>query len=92
MSLAAAIAIHGLWNLVGSTLMSRIIIAIYPDPDFAMPEPFPLSALFVASSAAPLVILELRIVALVVMWRRDASQATRVAPTPTSPALEGSQP
>ena len=92
MSLAAAIAIHGLWNLVGSTLMSRILIAIYPDPDFAMPEPFPLSALFVASSVAQLVILGLPIVALVVMWRRDASQATRVAPTPTSPALEGSQP
>lgn len=91
-SLAAAIVVHGLWNLVGSTLISRFLIALYPDPDFAMPEPFPISTLFVASSAAQLVVLGLPILALVVVWRRDAARAPLAGPSSTSPGLELSQP
>ena len=57
-----------------------------------MPEPFPISVLFVASSAAQLVVLGLPIPALVVVWRRDAARAPLAAPSSTSPALDVSQP
>ena len=90
--LVAAIAIHGLWNLVGSAVMTRILLTLYPNPDLGMPEAFPLSVLFVASSLTQAVILGLPIAALVVAWRRDTARATHAAPSSSSPALDVSQP
>jgi RsiW-degrading membrane proteinase PrsW (M82 family) len=88
--LAAASAIHGLWNLVGSTLMTFLVLTLYPEPDVTLAEAVPLSVLFVASSVTQLVVLAIPIAGLVIAWRRDAERA---APPPsTSPLVEGARP
>lgn len=73
--LAAAIAVHGVWNLVGPTVMTSFAVALYPNPDLGVSEPFPQSVLFVASSVTQLVVLAIPIAAIVVAWRRDAARA-----------------
>ena len=81
--LAAAVAIHGVWNLVGSSLISAVLMRIYPNPDFESLEPIPMAPLFIASSLTQLVLLVIPFAALVVAWRRDA----RVASSLTTGAL-----
>ena len=79
--LAAAIAVHGAWNLVGSTLMTTVALALYPNPDPDAFEPIPMGLLFVASSLTQLLVLAIPIAALAFAWHHDAAHAAPRTPT-----------
>jgi RsiW-degrading membrane proteinase PrsW (M82 family) len=72
LSLAAALAVHVVWNLVASRLTIGLVKAMAPEPAFASQEPYAHHVVWIASSIVTAVLLAPAAVALTVAWRRSS--------------------
>jgi RsiW-degrading membrane proteinase PrsW (M82 family) len=71
LALAAAIAIHALWNLWASRLTFELLTAWTPEPNFGGSELYAHHVVWVASSVVAAILLAPAAIALVVAWRRS---------------------
>lgn len=93
MGTAAAVSSHAAWNLVGSDLATAFVLALTPGADWSAPEPFPLWALVVASSAAQALVLAVPLAVLGMAWRRAgrSDPDTSGNPEPSAPLVSGTR-
>jgi RsiW-degrading membrane proteinase PrsW (M82 family) len=76
-ALAAAIGVHGFWNLLATPLLLRFVEVLAPHPNLDSFEPVEHHLLWIASSTLTLIVVGPLLLLLAVVWRRGRRRPPR---------------